>query len=91
MYRLSISNLYLATEQCAKETGIPPQCISAFKGHIQELISHPHSCIFAAANAFLKIHREKGEKALKKLMASCLDNHGKMLFLESLNFSQHIL
>jgi len=63
-----------ATEQCAKETGIPPQCISAFKGHFMELMSHrpPHSCIRDAANAFPKIQKEK---ALTKVKAQCLDNH----------------
>ena len=55
-----------------------------------ELMSHrpPRSCIRDAANAFPKIQKEK---ALTKVKAECLDNHGKSFFLESLNFSQHIL
>ena len=82
IYQLSISNPYLATEECAIENGIPPQCIPAFKGYIKGMeINHlPPNCILTLVNAFPEIQRGK---SITKLKEKCLDNHGKRLFRES--------
>merc|ERR1712018_634073 len=61
-------------EECAKETGTPPQCISAFKGHVKGMMSYrpPPRCIHTLVNALPLIQPEKDIAILK---AKCLDDY----------------